>query len=147
MLCIKYSIIYKISCWCNVFSVYWFWSCASIFRYGSFWIFIITNLRIFMMISTLEHIFKSAWSILSTVSSSTSNFFLISLSAQYSDLCWFRFRMVPYSIWRCKGRADFNHPTTILHLWTLSIILHDIFPGIPNKSFREHLSLNSNLNC
>jgi hypothetical protein len=93
------------------------------------------------------HIFKSSWSILSTIGSSATDIFLISLSAQNSYLSRLGFRMIPYSIRWSKGRAQFYHSTTVLHLWTVSIILYDIFPCIPNKSLRKHLSLNSNLNC
>lgn len=54
--------------------------------------------------------------------------------------------MIPYSIRRCERGTQFNHSPTVLHVWTLSIILYDVFPGIADKPFREHLPLYSHLN-
>lgn len=131
-----------------ILSINRFWRCTSIFRYGSFWVvFIIDHLRVLMLVSTLKHIFKSTRTILSAVGSSTSDFFLIFLSAHQSYMRrLLRFRMIPYSIRRCKRWAQFNHSSAVLHVWTLSIIWYDEFPGVASKSFREHLPLYGYLN-
>jgi hypothetical protein len=106
---------------------------------------------LFLKASSLKHIFEALISILGTGASTATDIFGFSLSTHYSNLSRYWLRNIPDCIRRCKRRPQFDHSSSVLHIWAIiikvaiNLLLHQ-FLHISKISFWEHLSLYGYLN-